>query len=114
MTNRMTATILALMLSGTAVVAQTPQPPGSTAPPTAQAAPPPSGGAGGAATGAAPVAMDPQAEAKFKTADKDGNGTLDGAELAPFRGQLAGLDKDRDGKISREEFAEGLKAGLIR
>ncbi len=53
-------------------------------------------------------------EAKFKAADKDGNGSLTGAELAPFKVDLAKIDTDKDGSISRVEFAAAAKAGVIK
>jgi hypothetical protein len=59
-------------------------------------------------------AGDAAAETKFKAADKNNNGSLDGAELDPHRGVLAQVDTDKDGKISRAEFLAGSKAGHIK
>jgi hypothetical protein len=54
------------------------------------------------------------AEAKFKAADKNGNGTLDGAEVDAFKTNLARIDANKDGKISRDEFAAASKAGTVK
>jgi hypothetical protein len=60
------------------------------------------------ATGEAAVA------AKFKAADKNGNGVLDGAELDAYKANLAKIDTDKDGKISMAEFTAAVKAGLVK
>jgi Ca2+-binding EF-hand superfamily protein len=73
-----------------AALAQT-QPPASTTPKTASAA-----------------------EAKFKSADTNNNGALEGAELNAFKSTLAQVDTDKDGKLSRGEFDAGVKAGHIK
>lgn len=54
------------------------------------------------------------AEAKFKAADKDNSGILDGAELEAFRSVLTQVDTNKDGKISRAEFMAGASAGHIK
>ena len=60
------------------------------------------------ATGEAAVA------AKFKTADKNGNGSLDGAELDAYKADLAKIDTDKDGKISLAEFSAANKSGVVK
>jgi Ca2+-binding EF-hand superfamily protein len=60
------------------------------------------------ATGEAAVA------AKFKTADKNGNGSLDGAELDAYKADLAKIDTDKDGKISLAEFSAASKSGVVK
>jgi Ca2+-binding EF-hand superfamily protein len=60
------------------------------------------------ATGEAAVA------AKFKAADKNGNGVLDGAELDAYKANLAKIDTDKDGKISMAEFSAATKSGLVK
>jgi Ca2+-binding EF-hand superfamily protein len=60
------------------------------------------------ATGEAAVA------AKFKAADKNGNGVLDGAELDAYKANLAKIDTDKDGKISMAEFTAASKSGLVK
>lgn len=67
------------------------------------------------AQSAPPAATAPNAaaETKFKAADKNGNGTLEGAEVDAFKANLARIDANKDGKISRDEFAAGLKSGVI-
>ncbi len=52
--------------------------------------------------------------AKFKLADKNSNGALDGAELESHKASLVKIDTDKDGKISQAEFLAGSKAGLIK
>jgi hypothetical protein len=52
--------------------------------------------------------------AKFKAADKNGNGVLDGAELDAYKANLAKIDTDKDGKISMAEFTAATKSGLIK
>lgn len=60
------------------------------------------------ATGEAAVA------AKFKGADKNGNGSLDGAELDTYKASLAKIDTDKDGKISLAEFSAASKSGVVK
>ena len=123
-----TATIFALSMSASGIaIAQTS--PSTTAPSatpstpsvTTPAAPPAAvKPATGAPTATAPaktapvVAMDPAAEAKFKAADKSGKGVIEGAALEPYKPDLAKIDTDKDGKISRAEFAAAHKAGVIK
>ena len=52
--------------------------------------------------------------AKFKAADKNGNGVLDGAELDAYKANLAKIDTDKDGKISMAEFSAASKAGIVK
>jgi hypothetical protein len=52
--------------------------------------------------------------AKFKAADKDGNGALEGAEINPFKASMTKIDTDNDGKITREEYAAASRSGVIR
>jgi EF hand len=95
-----TGSIFALLLASSQAFAQ-------TAPPaTAPKAP-----AAGAAT---PVQMDPASEAKFKAADKDNSGSLEGPELEPLKSIMDQVDTDKDGKVSRAEYAAAVKAGLVR
>ena len=61
-----------------------------------------------AATGEAAVA------AQFKAADKNGNGSLDGAELDAYKADLAKIDTDKDGKISLAEFQAASKSGVVK
>ena len=91
----LTAT-LALVLAAGSAIAQTPAP-------TAPAAPPSS-----------TVTLDAASEAKFKTADKDNNGSLDGAEADPFKADMTKIDTNNDGKVSREEYGAAVKSGLIK
>ena len=52
--------------------------------------------------------------AKFKAADKNGNGSLDGAELDAYKADLAKIDTDKDGKISLAEFQAAAKVGIVK
>ena len=52
--------------------------------------------------------------AKFKAADKNGNSSLDGAELDAYKADLAKIDTDKDGTISMAEFSAASKSGLIK
>ena len=64
---------------------------------------------------AAPVVtLDAATEAKFKAVDKDNSGVLEGAELTAYKADLAKIDTDKDGKVSRGEFAAAVKAGIIK
>jgi EF hand len=110
MSKFLTAIVVTLAAATGLAIAQTAPPPSpsqspSTAPPAATA---PGGPAGAAA------AMDPAVDAKFKAADKDGSGSLEGVELEPFKAQMTRIDADKDGKISRAEYAAAARAGLIR
>jgi Ca2+-binding EF-hand superfamily protein len=63
----------------------------------------------------APAATtDAAAEAKFKAADKNNNGSLEGAELEAHKAIMVQVDKNKDGKLSRAEFMSGVKAGQIK
>ncbi len=62
---------------------------------------------------AAPVVLDPAAEAKFKAADPKATGFIEGAALKPYEPVMKEIDTDKDGKISRAEFAAAVKAGII-
>ena len=88
-----TSTVMALCVVSSTGFAQTPAPkaPGQSAP-----------------------AMDAAAEAKFKSADKDNNGMLNGAELTPFKADLEKIDANKDGSISRDEFASAVRSGVIK
>jgi hypothetical protein len=61
-----------------------------------------------------PKAADPAAEAMFETADADDSGALEGAEVEAYKPAMAQIDTNKDGKVSREEFAAAIKAGTIR
>ena len=52
--------------------------------------------------------------AKFKAADKNGNGSLDGVELDAYKADLAKIDTDKDGKISMAEFSAASKSGVVK
>ncbi len=82
-----TGTLLAVAVASTAALAQS-TPPAAPAPNAA-------------------------AEAKFKAADKNANGTLEGAEVDAFKANLTKIDANKDGKISRDEFAAASKAGTV-
>jgi hypothetical protein len=89
-----TGTLVALALIAGPALAQTTTP--TTKPTTA------------ATTGEAAVA------AKFKAAGKNGNGSLDGAELDAYKADLAKIDTDKDGKISLAEFQAASKSGVVK
>jgi hypothetical protein len=91
MTKLLTGTLLALAIA--------------TGPALAQTTPP---------AGPAPGAADPAVDAKFKTADKNGNGTLEGAEVDAYKANLAKIDTNKDGKVTRDEFAAASKSGVIK
>ena len=59
-------------------------------------------------------AADAAVEAKFKGADKNNNGSLDGAEVDVYKADIAKIDTDKDGKISKAEFVTATKAGHIK
>ena len=61
-----------------------------------------------------PAAPDAAVEAKFKAADKNSNGALEGAEVDAFKANLAKIDTNKDGKVTRDEFAAATKAGTIK
>lgn len=83
-----TGTLLAVAVASSAALAQT-TPPAAPAP-------------------------DAAAEAKFKAADKNSNGTLEGAEVDAYKADLTKIDANKDGKVSRDEFAAASKAGTIK
>ena len=53
-------------------------------------------------------------EAKFKAADKNGNGMLEGAETDTYKADLTKIDTNKDGKVSRDEFQSAAKSGVIK
>jgi len=59
-------------------------------------------------------AVDAAVDAKFKSADKNGNGSLEGAELDAYKADLAKIDTNKDGKITSPEFAAATKSGVIK
>ena len=63
---------------------------------------------------AAPPTADAAVVAKFKAADKNNNGSLDGTELDAYKANMAKIDTDKDGKISQLEFVAATKAGHIK
>jgi uncharacterized protein involved in high-affinity Fe2+ transport len=114
-----TVSILALTIASGAAFAQTQTAPSTT--PSTPATPPaatmpsttPPAASTMPSTGSA-AAMDAATDAKFKAADKSGKGFIEGAALDPYKPVMAKVDTDKDGKISRAEFAAGVKAGLIK
>ena len=62
----------------------------------------------------APSAGDAKAEARFKSADKNGNGSLEGAELNTYKAAMTRIDTDKDNKVSRAEFVAAMKSGYIK
>jgi hypothetical protein len=59
----------------------------------------------------APSAAD---EAKFKAADKNGNGALEGTETDAFKANMTRIDTNKDGKVTREEYLAAAKSGVLR
>ena len=59
-------------------------------------------------------AVDAAVDVKFKAADKNSNGTLDGGELDAYKATLTSIDTDKDGKVSKTEFSAGMTAGHIK
>jgi len=59
-------------------------------------------------------AADAAVEAKFKAADKNASGSLEGAEVDTYKPDLAKIDANKDGKVSRDAFAAATKAGVIK
>ena len=86
----------------------------AAAPAFAQTTPPPAAPATGAAVEPKSKSPDTTAEAKFKAADKNHSGTLEGAEVDGYKTSMAQIDANKDGKISRDEFAAAVKAGYIK
>ena len=66
------------------------------------------------ATPPAPPTADAAVIAKFKVADKNNNGSLEGAELDAHKAKMTSIDTDKDGKISQVEFVAATKAGHIK
>ena len=58
--------------------------------------------------------MTDAAETRFKAADKDNNGSLTGEELASYKTVMPRIDTDKDGAVSRGEFAAAVKSGVIK
>lgn len=123
MKTTVTSAVVALAFASTAAFAQAPAPTapaaGTTAPaatqaPAAKPAAPAVTTPAPAAGAAKPAALEPAVEARFKSVDKDNNGTLDGAEIATFKNDMGKIDTDKDGKISRAEFAAAVKGGVIK
>ncbi len=109
-----TVSILALTVaSAGAAIAQTSPttPPTTPSPPAASSTPP--AATTMPSTGSA-TAMDAATDAKFKAADKTNKGFIEGAALEPYKPVMTKVDTDKDGKISRAEFAVGVKAGVIK
>src|SRR5262245_49566408 len=73
-----------------------------------------SGGAFAQATPPTAPTADAALVAKFKAADKNSNGSLDGTELDTYKTNMAKIDTDKDGKISQLEFAAPTTAGDIK
>jgi hypothetical protein len=103
MKKKISASLMALALAtaGHASAQTAPTPAPAPAAKAAPAAPP------------APMALDPASEAKFKTADPKATGFIEGAALKPYEPVMKEIDTDKDGKISRAEFAAAVKAGII-
>lgn len=53
-------------------------------------------------------------EARFKAADKNGNGALEGTETDAYKANMTQIDANKDGKVTREEFLAAAKSGVIR
>ena len=66
------------------------------------------------ATPPAAPAADAAVIAKFKAADKNNNGSLEGSELDAYKAAMSKIDTDKDGKISQAEFVAATKAGHIK
>ena len=58
--------------------------------------------------------LDAAAEAKFKAADKDGNGMLSSTESSAYKADMAKIDTNKDGNVSRDEFASAVRSGVIK
>jgi uncharacterized protein involved in high-affinity Fe2+ transport len=111
----LTGTALVLTFAAGQALAQTQTATTPAAQPAAPAAPAaqPAAPAAQPAKAAMP-AVDPAAEAKFKAADKNHSGMLEGAELDPYKAVMAKVDTNKDGKISHDEFIAAVKAGQIK
>jgi hypothetical protein len=53
-------------------------------------------------------------EEKFKAADKNGTGALEGPETDAYKANMTRIDTNKDGKVTREEFLAALKSGVIK
>lgn len=62
----------------------------------------------------ATTTADAATEAKFKAADKSGKGFIQGGDLTPYKDVMSKVDTDKDGKISKAEFAAAVKSGVIK
>lgn len=91
-----TAVLVTLFASG-AAIAQTTAPKAPATPGTGTA-----------------TSMDPAAETKFKAADKDGNGMLSSTEASAYKSDMGKIDTNKDGNVSRDEFASAVKSGVIK
>ena len=113
-----TASVIALAALSGAAFAQTAAPKAPTmTPPAATSTTTPSTTAAPSATTApkaTTAAMDPAVDAKFKAADKSGKGFIEGNDLTPYKSVMTQVDTDKDGKISKVEFAAAVKAGIIK
>ncbi len=112
-----TVSILALTVAsaGAAFAQTSPSTPPMTpsTPPAASSTTTPPAATTMPSTGSA-TAMDAATDAKFKAADKANKGFIEGAALEPYKSVMVKVDTDKDGKISRAEFAAGVKAGVIK
>ncbi len=109
--------VLAVGIPTTPALAQTTSPAqtGPAAPPaTGPGTSSPGGttkGTGSIGTGS--TGTDAVAVGKFRAADTNASGLLEGNELAPYRDRLSAIDTNKDGRISRTEFTIGSAAGHI-
>lgn len=87
---------LAIVLASGSAIAQTPAPTAPATPPSSTAT------------------LDAATEAKFKSADKNNSGALDGAETDAYKADITKIDTNKDGKVSRDEFGAAVKSGLIK
>ena len=93
MKQTMMSVATAIVLATGSAIAQTPAP--TTTPPAA-------------------FKMDAATDAKFKAADKDKSGTLEGAEVDAYKADMAKIDTNKDSKVSQSEFDAAVKSGLIK
>ena len=96
----LTSAILALTVASGSAYAQTSAP--APAPTPAPAAKAPA------------MTLDAATEAKFKAVDKDNSGSLEASESTAYKADMAKIDTDKDGKVSRAEFAAAVKGGIIK
>jgi hypothetical protein len=112
---KLIASVAAITLVSGVALAQSPAPSAPASPSAPAAAPKAPAATPAPATTAAPAAaLDAAGETRFKSADKNNNGVLDGAEVESFKANMVKIDADKDGKISRAEFASALKGGVIK